>query len=279
VLDIYCDRNKYRISGSLYGTGIACINALSEWLKVTVWKDDKLYTQNYARGIKTTEVKITSSQDERNRRGKSIAFLPDLEIFTEGIELDFHVLAKRLQELAYLNAGSLIVLKDFRLASNKEETYNYPNGIQAYLAESDRNKEHLHPKIIYILEESDRLKVEIALQWCKNDSSHSSHRILSYVNSFQTPEGGTHIEGLQDAIVQTINSFLTPGDRTIKWEKIQVGLNGIISVKVLDPIFTWTGNKLENSEVYETVNKLVSQALREYLNLNPQVLEGLGARD
>jgi DNA gyrase subunit B len=212
-----------------------------------------------------------------NCKSKLITFLPDLEIFPEGIEFNFNILAKRLQELAYLNAGCTIALKDFRLASNKEETYNYPNGIQAYLAEIDRHKEHLHPEIIYVRGERDRLKVEIALQWCKNDSSH---RILSYVNILQTLEGGTHIEGLKNAIVQTINSFLSTGDRIINWEKIQVGLNGIISVTVLEPIFTGCmGTKLDNPEIYGMVNTLVSEALRDYWNLNSQVVKELGDRD
>jgi DNA gyrase subunit B len=278
------DRNKYQISGVLHGCEIAFINALSEWLKVTVWKDDKIYTQSYARGIKTTEVETSINKDGHDcatrrlhdrTKSKSITFLPDLEIFTEGIELDVDVLAKRLQELAYLNAGSSIALKDSRKDSNKQKTYHFPNGVRSYLAEINKNKEHLHPEIIYILEEIALLKIEIALQWCKNDS----YRILSYVNLFPTSEGGTHIEGFKDAIVETINSFLTPSDRIISWEKIQEGLNGIISVKILDPIFTGCmGTKLDNPEVYEAVKTFVSKALQEYLNVNPQLLKELEVR-
>lgn len=265
----------YKVSGGLHGVGISVVNALSKQIKVEVWREKKLHTQRYERGIPVSELEVTPI--EENRQGTSVTFLPDDTIFTETTEFEYNTLAGRLRELAYLNGGVKITFTDRRVTPERVETYCYEGGIREYVSYMNREKEPLHPEIIYVSGEKNGVQVEVALQWC---SDAYSDNLLGFANNIRTIDGGTHLEGLKTVLTRTINTVarkrnkIKDNESNLGGENVREGLTGVISVKVPDPEFEGqTKTKLGNTEVRGIVDSLVGEVLSEYLEFNPQVTD------
>ncbi|WP_330202741.1 DNA topoisomerase (ATP-hydrolyzing) subunit B [Cyanobacterium sp. Dongsha4] len=268
----------YKVSGGLHGVGISVVNALSEWVQVTVWRSDKVHTQRYERGKPLTDLE-TKDNDTGHSTGTSVSFLPDNQIFTETTEFDYNLLSNRLRELAYLNAGVKITFCDRRITPNREETYCYEGGIKEYVAYMTREKEVLHQDIIYTSGDKNGVQVEVALQWCIDAYSDT---ILGFANNIRTIDGGTHLEGLKTVLTRTLNNIgrkrnkIKENDSNLGGENVREGLTAVISVKVPDPEFEGqTKTKLGNSEVRGIVDSLVGEALNEYLEFNPHVADSI----
>lgn len=272
----------YKVSGGLHGVGVSVVNALSEWVQVTVFRDKKQYDQRYERGAAATE--LTSKSLKETRTGTSVRFLPDTLIFTTGIEFDYDTIASRLRELAYLNAGVKITLTDHRLELLKRDTpridtYCYQGGIREYIAYMNNDKQPLHEDIIYVSGERNNVNIEVALQWCTDAYSDT---ILGFANNIRTIDGGTHLEGLKAVLTRTLNAIarkrnkLKEGEANLGGENIREGLTAVISVKVPDPEFEGqTKTKLGNTEVRGIVDSLVGEILTEYLEFNPGVADSV----
>ncbi len=272
----------YRIGGGLHGVGLAVVSALSSQLEVKVWRDGKTYTQSFERGIAVSALEIVSNHE--NRTGTSIAFLPDPEIFKETIEFDFDTLAHRFRELAYLNAGIKINFTDRRLESqgnneHKAEQYYYEGGLLDYLTDLNCDKQPLPEEIIYTKAEKDRIRVEVALQWCIDAEQDC---ILGFANTTRTVEGGKHIDGLKMALTRTVNKIarqqnkLTSNETNLGGEYIREGLTAIVSV--LLPNIEWAGptrTALANSQARGVVDSIVSETLTAYLSSHPNVADAI----
>jgi len=263
----------YKVSGGLHGVGISVVNALSEWVEVSVWRLDTVYTQRYERGFPASE--LIPSKSKEARRGTQVRFKPDPQIFTTQTEFDYDVLASRLKELAYLNAGVKIEYCDRRGAELRTDIYCYEGGIREYVAYMTRDKEPIHPDIIYVNGERDNVVVEVALQWCIDSYNDN---VLGFANNIRTIDGGTHLEGLKTVLTRTMNATarklkkLKEGDSNLAGENVREGLTAVISVKVTDPEFEGqTKTKLGNTEVRGIVDSFVGEVLNEYLEFHPAV--------
>jgi len=267
----------YKVSGGLHGVGISVVNALSQWVEVKVWREGKLHTQRYERGFAQGE--LIASPELEHPTGTSVTFLPDIQIFTGGIEFEYSLLAGRLRELAYLNAGVAITFSDYRQAELHREIYCYEGGIKEYVSYMCREKELLHPEIIYVSGERNGTYVEVALQWCIDAYNDN---ILGFANNIRTIDGGTHLEGLKAVLTRTINAVarkrnkIKESESNLAGENVREGLTAVISVKVPDPEFEGqTKTKLGNTEVRGIVDSLVGEALNEYLEFRPQVADSI----
>jgi DNA gyrase subunit B len=265
----------YKVSGGLHGVGVSVVNALSEWVEVTVWRDKKVHLQRYERGTPQGDLKVTSNKDNPQQTGTSVHFFPDATIFTDTIEFDYSILAARLKELAYLNAGVKITFTDNRQEEAHEEIYYYEGGIKEYVAYMTREKEPLHQDILFVAAEKDNVSVEVALQWCVDAFTDN---LLGFANNIRTIDGGTHLEGLKTVLTRTLNNFarkrnkLKDADKNLGGENIREGLTAVISVKVPDPEFEGqTKTKLGNTEVRGIVDSLVGEVLNEYLEFHLSV--------
>ncbi len=271
----------YKVSGGLHGVGVSVVNALSEWVEVTVHRQDQVHRQRFERGAPIGS--LASEPDASGRTGTSVRFKPDIEIFSIGIEFDYQTLSARLRELAYLNGGVRIVFRDERPAAQgadgqaHEEVYHYEGGIKEYVAYMNAEKDPLHPEIIYVNAEKDGVQVEAALQWCVDAYSDS---ILGFANNIRTIDGGTHIEGLKTVLTRTLNTFAKKrgkrkeADANLAGENIREGLTAVLSVKVPEPEFEGqTKTKLGNTEVRGIVDSLVGESLSQYLEFNPSVID------
>ena len=198
----------YKVSGGLHGVGISVVNALSEWVDVTVYRDGNEFNQRFEKGISKGELVSKKQESKGNKTGTTIVFKPDTTIFTGGIEFEYAILSSRLRELAYLNGGVKIIFRDERvqLKDNtfKEEIYFYQGGIKEYVEYMNSEKDSIHPEIIYVDSQKDNVYVEAALQWC---SDVYSDNILGFANNIRTIDGGTHIEGLKTVLTRTFNTF------------------------------------------------------------------------
>ena len=274
----------YKVSGGLHGVGVSVVNALSEWVEVTVRRQGKLHRQRFERGAPIGSL-VSEDQpaSEKGLTGTSVRFKPDIEIFTVGIEFDYATLSARLRELAYLNGGVKIVFRDERETARDaeghphEEIYYYEGGIKEYVAYMNAEKDALHPEIIYVNAEKDGVSIEAALQWCVDAYSDS---ILGFANNIRTVDGGTHIEGLKTVLTRTLNTFARKrgkrkeADSNLAGENIREGLTAVLSVKVPEPEFEGqTKTKLGNTEVRGIVDNLVGEALSQYLEFNPGVID------
>lgn len=271
----------YKVSGGLHGVGISVVNALSEWVEVTVRRQGQVHRQRFERG---NPIGILRSEPEASgATGTAVRFKPDSEIFTGGIAFDYTTLSGRLRELAYLNGGVRIVFRDERALAQSpegeahEEIYHYEGGIREYVAYMNAGKDPLHPDIIYVNNEKDGVQVEAALQWCVDAYSDS---ILGFANNIRTVDGGTHIEGLKTVLTRTLNTFAKKrnkrkdADPNLAGENIREGLTAVLSVKVPDPEFEGqTKTKLGNTEVRGIVDTVVGQSLGEFLEFHPQVID------
>lgn len=272
----------YTVSGGLHGVGISVVNALSAHVEVKVWRNQKIHTQRFEKGIAVSQLEVAPSKEDRT--GTTVTFLPDTEIFKESIEFDFDTLASRFKELAYLNAGIRISFTDRRLhllgtTEPRVENYYYEGGIREYVSYINAEKQPLHEEVIYIQSEKNKVQVEVALQWCVDAYSDN---ILGFANNIRTIDGGTHLEGLKVVLTRTMNAVarkrnkLKEGDANLGGENIREGLTAIVSVKVPNPEFEGqTKTKLGNTEVRGIVDSIVSEALTEYLEFRPNIADAI----
>ncbi|NJR76681.1 MAG: intein-containing DNA gyrase subunit B, partial [Scytonema sp. CRU_2_7] len=272
----------YKVSGGLHGVGISVVNALSEFVEVTVWRDKKVHLQRYERGIPATELQAKPYKEART--GTSVTFKPDTQIFSTGIEFDYITLSGRLRELAYLNAGVKITFTDNRLDllksdTPKVESYEYRGGIKEYIAYMNREKQPLHEEIIYVQGERSNVQVEVALQWCTDAYTDN---VLGFANNIRTVDGGTHLEGLKAVLTRTLNAVarkrnkIKDNEPNLSGEHVREGLTGVISVKVPEPEFEGqTKTKLGNTEVRGIVDSFVGEVLTEYLEFHPGVADSV----
>ncbi len=268
----------YKVSGGLHGVGVSVVNALSEWLEARVWREGKVYFQRFERGAVVGSLQSEPQPAGAQRRGTEVRFKPDELIFPER-EFDYTLLAARLRELAYLNAGLKIIFSDLRRDPPHREVYQFAGGIKEYVAFINHEKTPIHPDIIYVRGERDGVEVEAALQWCADVYTDT---LIGFANNIRTTEGGTHLEGLKTCLTLTINSQarklnkLKDSDSNLAGENVREGLTAIVSVKVPNPEFEGqTKTKLGNTEVRGIVQTLVSEALTEYLEFNPNVARGI----
>ncbi|MCC5643430.1 DNA topoisomerase (ATP-hydrolyzing) subunit B [Nostoc sp. CHAB 5824] len=272
----------YKVSGGLHGVGISVVNALSEVVEVTVWRDKKVHLQRYERGIPVSELQVKPYKETRT--GTSVTFKPDTQIFTTSIEFDYITLSGRLRELAYLNAGVKITFTDNRLEllksdTPKVESYNYKGGIKEYIAYMNREKQPLHEEIIYVQGERNNVQVEVSLQWCTDAYTDN---VLGFANNIRTVDGGTHLEGLKAVLTRTLNAIarkrnkIKENEPNLSGEHVREGLTAVISVKVPDPEFEGqTKTKLGNTEVRGIVDSLVGEVLTEYLEFHPAIADSI----
>ncbi len=274
----------YKVSGGLHGVGVSVVNALSEWVQVTVKRQGHIHTQRFERGSPIGDLSSEKqSSSDKKSTGTTVKFKPDSEIFTNGIVFDYGTLSSRLRELAYLNGGVRIVFRDERKLVDEEsgkfyeEVYFYEGGIKEYVAYMNAEKDALHSEIIYVNSDKDGVQVEAALQWCVDAFSDN---ILGFANNIRTVDGGTHIEGLKTVLTRTLNSFARKrgkrkeGDSNLAGENIREGLTVVLSVKVPEPEFEGqTKTKLGNTEVRGIVDSLVGESLAQYLEFNPSVID------
>ena len=264
------DKSSYKVSGGLHGVGVSVVNALSEWLKVEVKRDGKIYFQEYKRGVPVKPVKEIG-KTKRAERGTTVIFYPDPEIF-KVTEFRFDILTERMRELAYLNKNITINIKDER-NGGEEVSFHFKGGLIEFVKYLDASRQALH-KTVYIEGEKDNTPVEIAFQY----TDGYSENIFSYVNNINTHEGGTHLVGFKTALTRTLNNYayknnlIKEGKITLTGDDFREGLTGVLSVRVAEPQFEGqTKTKLGNSETKSAVEMLVGEKLAEFLEENPPV--------
>lgn len=264
------DKSSYKVSGGLHGVGVSVVNALSEWMKVEVRRDGKIYFQAYKKGIPVSPVKAVGSY-KGDHTGTKITFMPDKEIF-KTTKFNFDTVAERMRELAYLNKDITMVLKDE--IEKQEETYKFKGGLIDFVKYLDEQRTPLH-KPIYIEGEKENTPVEIAFEY----SDSYSENIHTYVNNINTVEGGTHLVGFRTALTRTFNNYANKNGLikdnskiTLTGDDFKEGLTAVISVKVMEPQFEGqTKTKLGNSEVKSIVETIVGEKLAEFLEENASV--------
>ena len=261
----------YKVSGGLHGVGASVVNALSEWLEVSICRDGKRYEQRYERGKTMYPLKEVGECGDST--GTTVTFLPDKQIFEETV-YDYDILKQRLREMAFLTKGLKIILTDKREVMEREKTFHYEGGIREFVTYLNRSKEALYPEIIYCEGEKDGVAVEVAMQ--HNDSY--TENTYGFVNNINTPEGGTHITGFRNAITNTFNDYarknklLKDSEPNLSGDDIREGLTAIVSVKIGNPQFEGqTKQKLGNSEARGAVDSVVSKQLEIFLEQNPAV--------
>ena len=262
-------QGAYKYSGGLHGVGAKCVNALSDWFKVEVSREGKVHSMEFARGVTTEKLKVIGSA---KGTGTLITFKPDPTIFTITTEFKFELLANRLRELAFLNPGVEIILKDER--TEKSESFFYKLGIEEFVRQLGRNKQILHPKPIAISRQKEEVFVDCVLQY--NDSYND--QILCFANSIPNPDGGTHLTGFRSALTRAVNQYarqnelIKEKDPAISGDDVREGLVCVLSVKLPNPRFeSQTKVKLVNTEIDGIVSSVVYEGLMSYLDANPPV--------
>ena len=260
----------YKGSGGLHGVGASVVNALSEWLEVTIHKDGKMYRQRYERGKVMYPLKVVG---DTTKRGTEVVFLPDKEIFEETV-FDFDTLRQRLREMAFLTKGIKIILIDKRLEEPKIRAFHYEGGIKEYVDYLNKSQTPIYDDVIYCEGIKNNIYVEVAMQ--HNDSYTES--TYSFVNNITTPEGGTHLTGFRNALTKCFNDYartnklLKDSEPNLAGEDIREGLAAIVSIKISEPQFEGqTKQKLGNSEARGAVESVVSEQLTYFLEQNPQI--------
>jgi DNA gyrase subunit B len=276
------DKESYKVSGGLHGVGVSVVNALSEWLKVIVRRDGKIYEIGFERGAKTSDLTVTGSVPA-GETGTTVSFKPDQEIFPERA-YSFETLSTRLRELAFLNRGVRLSLLDERLVEEetgeaRKEEFHYEGGIRTFVEFLRGNRKPLHPEPIYIEAERNEADIEIALQY---DDGYNENT-FTFVNNINTHEGGTHLTGFKSALTRTINDyarrsgwFKKGGVDGLSGDDVREGLTCVISAKVKEPQFEGqTKTKLGNSEVKGAVEQVVNEKLAEFLEENPATAKAI----
>jgi DNA gyrase subunit B len=262
------DNQSYKVSGGLHGVGVSCVNALSEWLEVEVRRDGHVYHQRFERGVTASPMNVLGST---RGTGTKVTFYPDSTIFST-IAFEWEILAGRLRELAFLNRGAEIQLRQEE--PQREETFMYKGGISEFVQHLNRSKSPIHPKVICLERERDNVQVEIAMQYTEayNES------VSCFANNINTIEGGTHLSGFRSALTRTVNAYakanklIKNDSEAMSGDDIREGLTAIVSVKVPHPQFEGqTKTKLGNSEVQGLVESIVNEELSTYLEENPSV--------
>lgn len=261
----------YKVSGGLHGVGSSVVNALSTTLDVKVYKEGKVYYQEYHRGAVVDDLKVI---DETDRHGTTVHFVPDPEIFTETTVFNFDKLATRVRELAFLNRGLKISIEDKREEKPVLKEYHYDGGIKSYVEHLNASKTVIFPDPIYLEGEQQGITVEVSMQY--TDSYHSN--LLSFANNIHTYEGGTHEFGFKTALTRVINDYarksklMKENDENLTGEDVREGLTAVISIKHPDPQFEGqTKTKLGNSEVRTVTDRLFSEHFTKFLMENPNV--------
>ncbi len=282
------DKGSYKVSGGLHGVGVSCVNALSDWLEATIYRDGHIHKQKYEKGIPKTKVEIVGKTE---KHGTTIRWKADKTIFTETTTYNFDVLKDRLRELAFLNSGVTIIFRDERLETPKEEVLRYEGGINEFVKNIDEGKNVIPAEPIYINETRDDVITEISMHY----NTSFSENIRTYVNDINTRDGGTHLDGFKNALTFVLNKCLESNEKLKKQfekdtsdknkkgddkgeklmgEDVRSGLTCVISMKVPEPEFVGqTKDKLGNTEVGTIVNQIVKEKLTLYFEQNPQVTE------
>lgn len=267
------DKNTYKVSGGLHGVGVSCVNALSEMLHATVYREGKVFEQEYSRGVPQYPVRVVGESD---RRGTTVHFQPDKQVFLV-TEYNYETIASRLRELAFLNPGIKIILKDLREKDEKGEvradTFFSEGGLREFVNYIDSTREKLIPDPIYIENDRGTVPVQVALSY----NTSFTENLVSYVNNINTHEGGTHVAGFRRALTRTLKSY---AEKSGLLEKLKIDINGddfregltaVISIKVAEPQFEGqTKTKLGNSDVMGIVDQSVGEVLANYLEEHPR---------
>jgi DNA gyrase subunit B len=261
------DNNSYKVSGGLHGVGVSVVNFLSEWLELEIHRDGFVWRQRYERGLPTTSI---VKGEKTTQLGTRVTFKADKEIFSV-TEMNFETLSQRLRELAFLNSGIQIEIRDER--SEKHHEFCYEGGIVSFVRDLNKNKTALHEQPIFIREEKDGEQVEVALQW--NDGY--SDNIYTFTNTIKNADGGTHLAGFKGALTRTVNKYVTETGvleklkLSLEGDDIREGLTAIISIKIRDPKFSsQTKDKLVSSHVKTWVEQVVNEKLAEFFEENPR---------
>mgnify|MGYP001167661990 FL=1 len=267
------DKDSYKVSGGLHGVGVSVVNALSGWLWVEVQRDGKVYKQDYKIGITQTKLKEIG---KTKKSGTTVCFLPDRDIFNTTV-FEYDIIAERLRELAYLNKGLEINLKDKRDNGGQQDTFKFEGGLSDFVKYLDENNNPLHSKVITVTKEDTEIPVDIALRY----GNTYNDNILTFVNNINTIEGGTHLSGFRSALTRAMNNHASKNNliKAKKTEKITLtgedfreGLTAIISVKVPEPQFEGqTKTKLGNGEVKGLVDTVVYEGILDFLEENPSI--------
>jgi len=267
------DKDSYKVSGGLHGVGVSVVNALSEWLWVEVKRDGKIHRQDYKIGEPQTPLKTTGTA---KKTGTKVCFYPDATIF-KTIDFQYTIIAERLRELAYLNSGLEIVLKDLRTENGESDIFKFKGGLSDFVKYLDENNNPLHNKIITVSKEDGEVPVEIAMRY----GNTYNENILTFVNNINTIEGGTHLSGFRSALTRAMNNHAAKNNLikakknekiTLSGEDFREGLTAIISIKVAEPQFEGqTKTKLGNGDVKGIVDTVLYEGILDFLEQNPSV--------
>ena len=272
------DNEAYKVAGGLHGVGVSAVNAVSEMLSVTIYRDGKEWSQHYTRGERKAALKATGKSD---RTGTTINFKPDLTIFSDVVEFDFEQINTRLRRTAFLNAGLIIWLRDNRGETPVEIEHKYDGGLSEYVQAMNEKKEAIHEEVLHVvgskMGDKGEVFVEVAMQW----TDAYSESVHCFTNIIHNADGGTHLSGLKSSLTRTVNTYaqsrkLLKNVSNLSGDDIREGLSAVVSIKHPDPSFNaQTKSKLVTSEVSGIVEQIVNDKLGEYFEENPSVAKSI----